>query len=226
MFRGMDTPCFWGMDRYLGAYLNRSYVMKKFLLPAALFSAVSLCGVAFVSCHGGKGSGSDYPADFKSIGDCGRVDYMMKRVSPDSLARFIIYGALGRNPGAPIDTLAIATNYAYEKLKGDDLDSFSVEYDSLVGALPLAEKMRVYKLAASEDPQGLGYKLGLEYMMSIRDGNKSADQVEKELVEFKKACASDTATYRRFIIGFHTVLELDHGKDLSEEIYRRFVNYE
>ena len=219
-------PNFSPLAGYIRAQLYRFLIMKKFLLPIAVLSAVSVCTLAFVSCKGGKGSESDYPDNFKSIGDCGRVAYMMKRVKADSLARFIIYSALGQNPGASIDTLAVATNYAYENLKGDDLDSFGVEYDAVVGALPLAKKMKVYQLAASEDPQGLGYKLGLEYMMSIRDGNKSADDVSKELAEFKKACGSDTATYRRFIIGFHTVLELDHGKDLSEEIYRKFINYE
>lgn len=63
-------------------------------------------------------------------------------------------------------------------------------------------------------------------MTSIRDGGKTAEEVERELKEFKKVCGTDTAMYRRFIIGFHTVLEVDHGTDVSEEIYNKFVNYE
>lgn len=193
--------------------------MKKYLIATG--AAALLC-----ACGGKNGSESNYPANFKTIGDCARVKYMSQRVAPDSLARFIIYGALGYNPDAPIDTLAIATNYAYELLKGDDLDKFSAEYDAIVESLPLGEKMKAYQLGGSEDPQGLGYKLGLEYMTSIRDGNKSVADIEKELAEFKKACGSDTAMYRRFIIGFHTVLEVDKGSDVSSEVYNRFVNYE
>ncbi len=63
-------------------------------------------------------------------------------------------------------------------------------------------------------------------MASIRDGNKSAADVEAELKEFRKACGNDTAMYRRFIVGFHTVLKVDHGTDVPEDIYRKFVNYE
>lgn len=150
----------------------------------------------------------------------------MSRVSPDSLARFIIYSALGDNTNARIDTLATATNYAYEHLRGEDLDKFSTEYDAVVEGLPLGKKMKAYQLGGAEDPQGLGYKLGLEYMTSIREGNKKVDDIKKELVEFKKACGQDTAMYRRFIIGFHTVLEVDRGTDVPEEIYRTFVAYE
>ena len=188
--------------------------------------ASMICLGAMTGCGRKSESESKYPDNFKSIGDAGRVQYMIGRVTPDSLARFIIYGALGRNPGAGIDSLAIATNHAYERLKGDDLDKFSGEYDAVVEGLPLSDKMKIYKLGGSEDPQGLGYRLGLEYMTSIRDGNKSVQQIENELKEFKKVCGSDTAMYRRFIIGFHTVLEVDHGTDVSEEVYKKFVNYQ
>lgn len=195
-------------------------LMKKTTL---IFGAAALL---LASCGGKKGADGPYPANFDKIGDAGRVAFMMNKVQADSLARFIIYSSLGKNPGAKIDTLAIATNYAYERLKGDALDKFSAAYDACVEALPLGEKMKVYMFAGTEDPQGLGYKLGLEYMSSIRNGHKKAADVERELTEFKKACGSDTATYRRFIIGFQTVLKMDHGKDVPEEIYRKFVNFE
>lgn len=185
-----------------------------------------MSALLLASCGGKSGSDSALPANFSSIGDAGRVDYVMNRVTPDSLARFIIYASLGRIEGVRIDSLAIATNHAYERLRGDNLDKFSAEYDAVVEGLPLADKMKIYRLGGSEDPQGLGYRLGLEYMTSIRDGNKTAEDVEHELKEFKKVCGSDTAMYRRFIIGFHTVLEVDHATDVSEEIYNKFVNYE
>lgn len=178
------------------------------------------------ACGSKHNDGNGFPEGFDKIGDAGRVDYMVRHASPDSVARFLIYGSLGRVSGARIDSLAIATNHAYEVLKGEALDAFSVEYDSVVEGLPLADKMKVYVLGGAEDPQRLGYKLGLEYMGTIRNGNKSVSDVERELQAFKQACSSDTATYRRFLIGFRTVLQVDRGKDVSEEVYRKFIDYE
>lgn len=194
--------------------------MKKYLL------LISTALLMLASCGKGGRSSGNYPEDFDKQTDLERVSYMMQQVSPDSLARFVIDGALGRNPGAPIDSLAMTTLYIYEHLRDEDLDAFSVQYDNYVESLPLNDKMKVYMLAGSEDPQGLGYKLGLEYLSSIRENNKNADQIEKELKAFRKACGTDTATYRRFIIGFHTVLAVDSGKDLAQDIYTRFINYE
>ena len=88
------------------------------------------------------------------MGDTARVAWMMEHVSSDSLARFIIDASIGKVRNARIDTLAIATNYAFEHLEGEDLDKFSVAYDSHVES-PLADKMRVYAQAGTEDPQGL-----------------------------------------------------------------------
>lgn len=195
--------------------------MKKSLHTVAVASLLFLA-----SCGGTKEEKGDFPANFNSMGDAGRVNWMMSRVDADSLARFIIDASLGKVPGAMIDTLAIATNYAFEHLQGEELDKFGTAYDGRVEALPLADKMRVYAMAGTEDPQGLGYRLGLEYMTSIRDSHKRADEVEQELKEFKKACGSDTATYRRFLIGFRTVLNVDKGTDVPRDIYERFINYE
>ena len=208
--------------------------MKKFNL-SSLSSLSPLSSLLFVSllllpllvsCGKNKGGASSLPKDFNTIGDCGRVQYMISHTTPDSVARFIIYSALGRNENVRIDTLAIATNYAYEHLQGPDLDTFSSQYDSLIESLPLADKMSIYVKAGVEDPQKLGYRLGLEYMTSIRDGNKTVADVEKELKEFKRVCSHDPEMYRRFIVGFHTVLELDHGKDVPNDIYQKFRNYE
>lgn len=192
--------------------MKKSFILAT--LPLLLLSA----------CGNSKKSGNAYPANFDRIGDSGRIDYMIRTVPADSVARFIIYTALGRNPGARIDTMATATNHAYEILKGDSLDSFASAYDSTVEALPLGDKMKIYMLAGSEDPQGLGYRLGLEYMSSIREGNKKAADVDAEINEFRKACGQDTAMYRRFMIGFQTVLKVDHGKDVPEDIYRKYVS--
>lgn len=181
-----------------------------------------LVGLVLASCGGKDRGDKGVPASVLHGDDAARVQYVMRNASADSLARFIIYGALGRNGDMRIDTLATATNYAYEHLQGDSLDIFAREYDALVERLPLADKMKIYALAGTEDPQGLGYKLGLEYVGSVRDGKKSVKDVDRELEAFRRACGSDTATYRRFMIGFKTVLKVDAGRDVPREVVEKY----
>ena len=192
--------------------------MKKSLIAAGL-ALIMLAG-----CGGKKKGEGSFPENFGTIGDAGRVEYMMRNVSPDSLAGFIIYGSLGKVEGARIDTLAIATSYAYDHLKGEALDQFGARYDAIANTLQLADKMKIYAQAGIEDPQGLGYRLGLEYLSTIRDNHLDVKAIKQELEAFRKACANDTDTYRRFMIGFRTVLKVDSGRDVSREVYDTFTN--
>lgn len=192
--------------------------MKKTLLPITASLALLL-----TACGGKDKKSSVFPDNFDKIGDAGRMDYMMKHVSPDSVARFVIDAALGRVPGARIDTMALATSYAYDRYKGDDLENFSLEYEQHIGSLSLSDKMKAYKLGGSEDLQRLGYHLGLEYLGAIREGNMKVADVDRDLQEFRKACGTDTATYSRFLIGFRTVLRMDKGVDVPKDIYLKYA---
>lgn len=178
------------------------------------------------ACGRGNNNGADFPENFTQRGDTARVAYVMRNATPDSVARFICRGALGEYGKGYVDTLATATAYAYEHYQSQDLDQFSLAYDAFIENLPLAEKMKIYTLAGTEDPQGLGFQLGLEYMQSIREKNMTADQVEKELKAFKAACKDNREMYKRFLVGFKTVLKADNGKDMPKEIYDRFIRYE
>lgn len=149
---------------------------------------------------------------------------MMEAVSPDSVARYICYAALGEIPEAKIDSLGIAIFYAFEHYKGDDLVHFGEAYDNMQDLLPLDKKMKLMRLAGTEDSTGLGYKLGLEYVEHIRDSKISADDVAKEIANFKKACASDHETYVRFVKGFKAALKANGGTDLPQGVYTRFAN--
>lgn len=197
--------------------------MRKIGIFGAL-TAIGLLSVSLVGCSK-KDSGS-FPADIAKKSDAEKVAYMMKNATPDSVARFICYASLGKNPDVKIDSLAIATLYAYENYRDKDVAAFGESYDATVAGMPLSDKMKLYRMAGTEDPQALGYSLGLEYMSKIRLQNMSVKDVEREVLEFKKACANDTSTYRRFIIGFRAVLNADRGKDVSEAIYQRFINFE
>ncbi len=193
----------------------------------SLFIAIAGVAAVLAACKGGKSdAGESFPANFNGLPDTARVAYVMKNTTPDSVARFICRAALGQVKGAGIESLGVATSYAYEKYSGNDLDSFGDEYDNFVSSLPLADKMRMYVMAGVEDPQGLGLQLGLEYMQSVRENNLSVDDVKRELKAFKQACGNDSNTYKRFIIGFRTVLEADSGRDMPKAIYDNFINYE
>lgn len=191
-----------------------------------IFTAVPLIMLLVAGCGKKDNGGEGFPSDFNTKGDQYRVAYMMERVSPDSVARFICNAALGKVEGARIDSLSLATLYAYENYKDSALIQFSDAYIQFESAQSLPDKMRLYVMAGDHDPQGLGYELGLEYVSNIREDKKTIAEVENEIREFKKACGADTTTYRRFLIGFKTVLDLDRDKDLEKGIYNHFINFE
>lgn len=188
-----------------------------------LYCAVALTAVS-VGCSGGGNSAKDMPVNFAAMSDAERMAYMMEHVSPDSVARFICDAALGRTGDVHIDTLATATLYVYEHYRDSALVAFSQEYESYSQSLPVADKMRLYSMAGIDDPMGMGYQLGLEYVSQIRERNMSVAQIDEELAALRQACGEDTLTYQRFLKGFQTVLRIDRGKDLPEEIYNRFAD--
>ncbi|MDE6339044.1 MAG: hypothetical protein K2K97_04565 [Muribaculaceae bacterium] len=192
-----------------------------------LMAGCAVVAVLIVLGGCGKGAGkaeAGFPDKFETLPDTAQVAYVISHATPDSVARFICASALGQVEGAKIDSLGIATNYAYEHFNGDDAESFSVAYDSFVGALPLPDKMRMYALAGVEDPQGLGLQLGLEYMQSIRDRNMTPAEVDREIEAFRTACGDDQDLYDRFLTGFRTVLKVDEGRDIPKEITEKYGN--
>lgn len=195
-----------------------SGVVKTLLASAAL-------AILAVSCGGNGKTNSDFPAEFNSMSDAQRVRWMMDKVSPDSVARFICNAALGKVEGVRIDTLANATLYAYEHYQDEKLQTFSSAYDEFAEQLPLDEKMTLRKLAALEDPMGLGYELGLEYVNMIRIDCKKSAEVESEIQALKRACdknPEDSLTYKRFIKGFQVALEYDGGSGVPKDIYDKY----
>lgn len=188
-------------------------------IPAASFAALLLSA----ACTGNHSNSDGFPDGFADMADVVQVKYIMDNSTPDSTARFICLAALGKVPGARIDSLPIASLYAYEHYKDSALNIFSDEFDRFSGSLPLPDKMKILSMAGTIDPQGLGYDLGLHYVDQIREKNMTVEQVETELKEFEKCCQSDPDTYTRFMKGFRVVLKLDRGKDLNPEIYKRFA---
>ncbi|MDE6023568.1 MAG: hypothetical protein K2G13_08720 [Muribaculaceae bacterium] len=192
------------------------------LIPLALMSLI----IALSACGGKSKSDNDFPEGFDKLSDQQKVAYMMQHASADSVARFIIYAALGKIDGVHIDTLNNATLKAYEAYTDTALQSFSWEFDRLAEELPLHQKMKLRALVGAEDPQGLGLTLGLEYLNQIRLKGMTADQVLEELTALKKESKDDPDLYARFLIGFRTVLRYDRNSDMPKEIYTKFLNFD
>ena len=195
--------------------------MKIGMLPRTCLS-MSLLILACACGHKSEAVTQELPDNFNSLDDSSKVAYFMKTESPDSVARLICDASLGKVAEVRIDTFAIAAAYAYENYNDSSLRIFSEEIDRYSANLPLPEKMRIYFMAGKSDPQRMGYQLGLEYVNHIRENRMTVAQINEELSEFRNACAEDSATYHRFMKGFRTVLKIDHGKDLPEEVYQAF----
>ncbi|MDE7160241.1 MAG: polysaccharide deacetylase family protein [Muribaculaceae bacterium] len=189
------------------------------VLPMLLAGVMTACG-------GKGGEAGAFPKNFNSLSDEQRVAYVMENASPDSVARFICLAALGKVPGARIDTLATASLYAYEHYSDSTLTIFSDEFDRFSSSLPLPDRMRIIAQSGLVDPQGLGYELGLHYVDRIRESRMTPAQVKEEIEALRKACKDDPKTFTRFLTGFKTVLKLDRGKDLDAAVYDTFINYE
>lgn len=191
-------------------------------LPAIAFT---LLMILLSACGKGSDGQGAFPKDFDQLSDEAKMEFMMKNVTPDSVARFICDASLGKVDGVRIDTLSMAALYAYEHYKDDDLQSFQAAFDSYAENLPLADKMKLRTLAASDNPDALGYQLGLEYVNDIRLGNKTTAQVESEIEALRKACASvpgDTMTFKRFMTGFKVALDQDGSEGIPKQIFEKY----
>ncbi|MCM1377546.1 MAG: hypothetical protein NC097_03960 [Clostridium sp.] len=189
------------------------------------FLIVALISLAFYTACGNKNEHGDFPSDFNTLSESQKVQYVMDNATPDSVARFICDAAIGRIPGVKLDSVPIVTLYVYEHYKQKDQDLFSNEYEKYSRSFSLSDKSKLLFKAAADDPMQIGYTLGLEYVGQIRENHKTVQEVEAEIQEFKRACGSDRETYDRFLKGFKIALEADRGKDLPEEVYRKFINY-
>lgn len=199
--------------------------MKTILTNTLKTTALTMLGAVLLTGCGGSGNGNgNFPDDFNTRTDAQKVAYVMEATSPDSVARFICYAALGQVDGVKVDSVNQAVMYAYEHYQGDDVEAFSREFDRVQDNLPLAAKMQLLKMAGTQDSLGLGLDLGLHYIDRIRDSKLSVADVKAEISAFHKACANDTATYVRFVKGVKAALKEDNGRSLSPQIQNEIIS--
>lgn len=199
--------------------LNKPSVSRLFVFSLILVLILP------VACKKSSG-GTTIPYDFDTYTTEKKMEYIMNKVAPDSVARFIYSASLGKIQGADTLDLSRAYLYAIENFKGEDLDEFTAEYDLYRDKLPLIDKMKFYHKEGLLDSLAVGLQLGLGYLASVRENKKNVKTAREEILKFKEACKNDSATYHQFIVGLHYALENDRGRDLDENIYNEFINFE
>lgn len=207
--------------------LSENIKMKKSIKK---FKVTVVCAgvafAAFLSGCGNKNKETDgsLPSGFNKKTDTEKVAYLMRTVAPDSVARFVMNASLGKIKGVQLDSLAQVELYIVSNYDSQKQLQYAEEAVRLQDQLTLAQRMQLFKKGSADDPIGFGLDLGLGYLSVIREKNLSAKDVEKEIKDFKMECKEDTATYRRFVIGFTEALRQDKDKDVKKEIYDRFIN--
>ncbi len=201
--------------------------MKKSILSVfavmGLIATVSVLSMALTGCKSKGGEAeSGFPTALNAGSDAERVAYVMQNATPDSVARFVCLAAIGKVPGTHIDTLALATAYAYDHYTDTERETFGEAMDAFANALPLADRMLLFRKAGADNMQGLGYELGLEYLAKIRDNQMSVKDVDEEVKAFKVACAEDTMTYNRFLIGLKTAIIASSSTELPAAIVEKY----
>lgn len=186
---------------------------------------MAILAIGTVGCKKeSDGDRNGLPGNFAKMTDQERMAYLMRQADPDSVAHFLCYAFLGRVPGASIDTLAMAYLYAIENYRGEDAEKFGTAFELVLKELPLADKMHTQFALGLADTLSVGYDLGLGYVSQIRRRDMKPKEIDEDIANFRKKCGSDTATYNRFVRGFKLALEVDKGKDLSNEIYTRYIS--
>lgn len=192
------------------------YRFFKSLMPSLLLA------IFLIACS--KGDKSNLPENFKSLSTDDKMAFLMDHMTPDSLARFLCNSAMGKVYNSRIE-LQPAMAYAYEHYNEDDQVAFALACEEYQQSLPLHEKVKFAKLAATEDPDIMSYELGLAYVGDIRENHKDVAQVTEEIDKLTKECRSDPDFYKRFMKGFKTALRLDRHRDLDDKIYLKFISY-
>lgn len=191
---------------------------KRFLQQAGALLVASL----LAACSGGNGG--KLPDNFKTLSTVDQMEYLMGNMEADSVARFICNAAMGKVYNVRLE-LQPALAYAYEKYDEDNLVKFQVALEQFQDSIPLDQQVKLTKLLGIEDLDQYAYNLGLSYVGTIREEQKTKEQIKQELSALRKECASDPEFYTRFMKGFKTALTLDRHRDLDDKIYQEFINY-
>ncbi len=200
---------------YLSMSISRLHVIK----------ASVLCAAALIWASGCKNNEADdattaaMPRNFASSSDSVKVKMLLDHnVSLDSLAQYVCLAAAGEIKNVNITDFGQIDAYIYTHRGEKDYEVYALAFDECRKSLPLTSKLTLYKKNALQDPDKIGYQLGLEYVNDVMDKKLTIGKIDKEVAEFRKACGADEDTYKRFLKGFSVGLSTRASGEIQDDI--------
>jgi len=199
--------------------------MKVFLRNLSMLALVIAAG-CIASCKKGQdldSTTSKMPANFASLPDTTKVRHLIdKQVPLDSIAVYLCDAAIGRIKNVHVDNFTDIDTYIYTHCGDKDFEVYALALDEYKKSLPLVDKLTLYKKTSLDDPDKIGYKLGLEYVNSVMEKKLAIGKVDREIADFRRACGNDDDTYNRFLIGFSTGIRSRTAGEISPDIVERY----
>lgn len=184
---------------------------------------LALMAIMLLSC-GRSEDPHGLPSDFKNKPTTGKMEYLIAHRTPQQAALLMCKMAMGELDYGEMN-IPEARDYAYSHLNEEQMVAFEVVCENFEDTLPLSKHVKFARLAAIEDMAEAAYGLGLGYVASIRENEKTIPKIEAELAALREESRDDPEFYKRFMKGFKIVLEADRHHDLDEKIYLHFISY-
>lgn len=184
----------------------------------------AICFVCVLLSGCSKEKTADLPNNFNNLSNDQKMEYLMDKLPPDSVAVFVCDVAMGKVYDSRIE-LGEAMTYAYTHYDQDQVVAFDDAMANYQSKLPLHEQVKFTKLSDLIDPEMYSYELGLKYVGVIREEELDVKQAKEQVDLLMKECKSDPDFYKRFIKGFKAALNNDRGRDLDNNIYTLFISY-
>lgn len=202
--------------------------MNTFFNSLNLFKlcfSLALLLIINAGCKNSAETGIDasLPANFAALSDTAKVRVLIDRgITPDSLAAFVCESINGKHGDIRFSEFDDIEIYIGEKLGDEAAGMYGMSFEMNMQQLPLDKRYTIKMSLPLTDITTLGYTLGLEYVNQVIENKMTIGQVDREIAEFRRACASDEDTYEHFLKGFSTGIQVSTDKDISPAIVAKY----
>lgn len=190
-----------------------------------LYLSVVMC-MLLCACNGKDSDNSTMaglPRDFSSKPDSTKVHMLLDNGMPlDSLAVYVCKAAVGDIQGVSINDFASIDAYIYAAKGEKEYEVYALAFDECKKQLSLVKKLRLYKKNALEDPDKIGYQLGLQYVNDVIYNKLTIGKVDREIADFRRACGDDEDTYNRFLKGFAVGISTRTPGEVPQDIIDQY----
>lgn len=188
--------------------MKNAAIVFIYAIVILICAAISGCG-----SHNEEGK---LPDKFTQLPDSAKMNYFIKRISPDSLARLLCMSSLKRN-NIPIEDLRESVRYVYMSYSKENRVNFSNALDCYMATLSPRERFTLYKNASGDNPYKLGYRLGMDYAKQLDEGSLTPAQLAEEYGILIQLYREDTIALSKLSKGMKTALgDKPHSMVISE----------